>query len=62
MYLPSGQFTIEDDGVRMTDIKFQQDIDQKIRDILKNHKIPFIEIVGSPEERLAKVKKLFKKY
>ena len=62
VYLPSGQFTIEDDGVRMTDIKFQQDIDQKIRDILKNHKIPFIEIVGSPEERLAKVKKLFKNY
>ena len=62
LYLPSGQFAIEDDGVRSTDIKFQQTIDQRIRDILKKHKIPFVEIVGSPEERLVKVKNLFKNY
>jgi nicotinamide riboside kinase len=62
LYLPSGEFAIEDDGIRMTDIKFQQDIDQKIRNILEKHKIPFIKIVGSPEERLAKIKKLVKNY
>ncbi|MCX6751767.1 MAG: ATP-binding protein [Candidatus Nomurabacteria bacterium] len=61
LYLPSGEFSIEDDGVRTTDIKFQQDIDQRIRDILEKHEIPFIKIVGTPEERLAKVKNLFLK-
>jgi len=58
LYLPSGQFAIEDDGVRTTDVKFQQAIDKRVRDILEKHKIPFIKIVGSPEERLAKVKDL----
>lgn len=62
LYLPSGQFAIEDDGVRTTDIEFQQAVDRRIRDVLEKHKIPFIEIIGSPEERLAKVKKLFKNY
>jgi nicotinamide riboside kinase len=62
LYLPSGQFPIEDDGLRTTDIKFQRAIDKKIRDILKKHKIPFIKIIGSPEERLAKVKNLIKDY
>ena len=58
LYLPSGQFTIEDDGLRSTDIEFQQAVDERIRDILEKYKIPFVEIVGSPEERLAKVKNL----
>ena len=58
LYLPSGQFAIEDDGVRTTDIKFQQAIDERIRDILEKHKIPFVKIVGSPEERLVRVKNL----
>ena len=61
LYLPSGQFAIEDDGLRSTDLKFQQAINKRIRDVLEKHKIPFIEIVGSPEERLAKVKNLIKK-
>ena len=58
LYLPSGEFAIKDDGLRTTDIKFQQDIDEKVRYILEEHKIPFIEIVGTPDERLAKVKNL----
>jgi nicotinamide riboside kinase len=62
LYLPGGQFPIEDDGVRTTDIKFQRTIDKRIRDILKKHKIPFIKIIGSPKERLAKVKNLIKDY
>ncbi len=62
LYLPSGQFAIEDDGVRITDIKFQQAVDRQIRDVLEKHKIPFIKIVGSPKERLTKVKNLFKNY
>jgi nicotinamide riboside kinase len=58
IYLPSGEFPIEDDGLRTTDIEFQKDIDSKIRDILEKNKIKFIKIVGSPKERLDKVKEL----
>ncbi len=58
LYLPGGQFAIEDDGVRTTDIKFQQEIDRKVKDILEAHQISFIEIVGTPIERLDKVKNL----
>lgn len=60
LYLPSGEFAIEDDGIRITDSEFQQAIDNRIKDILEKHKIPFIKIVGSPKERLSQVKKLFK--
>ena len=62
LYLPSGEFPIEDDGVRITDIKFQQDVDRRIRDVLEKHKVPFIEVVGTPQERLARVKNLLKDY
>ena len=62
LYLPSGEFAIEDDGLRLTDIKFQRDIDKRITDILEKHKISFVRIVGSPKERLAKVKNLFQNY
>ena len=58
LYLPCGEFAIIDDGVRSTDALLQQSLDKQIKDILVSHKIPFIKIVGSPEERLAKVKKL----
>jgi len=58
LYLPSGQFAIEDDGVRTTDMKFQQAVDERIRDVIEAYKIPFVRIVGSPPERLAKVKNL----
>ena len=58
VYLPSGEFAIEDDGLRTTDLKFQKDIDNQIKDILDKNKIKFIKIVGAPEERLEEVKKL----
>lgn len=62
LYLPSGEFEIEDDGVRTTDKNFQQAIDKLVRDILEKHKIPHVKIIGSPEERLEKVKSLFRKF
>jgi len=61
IYLPSGEFAIEYDGLRTTDIKFQKDIDNQIRDILEKYKIQFIKIIGSPKERLVKVKKILNK-
>ncbi len=60
IYLPSGEFAIEEDGVRTTDLKFQKEIDNQILNILEKYKIPFIKIVGSPKERLEKVSKLLK--
>ena len=62
IYLPSGQFAIEDDGLRTTDIKFQREIDARIKSILEKYKTPFIEITGSPDERLARVEDLLKHY
>jgi nicotinamide riboside kinase len=62
LYLPAGEFAIEDDGVRTTDIKFQEAIDKRIKNILKEHKIEFITVVGTPAERLSKVKDLLKHY
>ncbi|MEI8270310.1 MAG: ATP-binding protein [bacterium] len=58
IYLPSGEFVIEDDGIRTTDIKFQKDIDSQIRDILEKHKIQFVKIIGTPKERLEKVREI----
>ena len=58
IYLPSGEFEIEDDGIRTTDIKFQKDIDDQIKGILEKHKVKFVKIVGSPKERLEEVKKI----
>ncbi|OGI95636.1 hypothetical protein A2917_03745 [Candidatus Nomurabacteria bacterium RIFCSPLOWO2_01_FULL_42_17] len=62
LYLPSGEFAIVDDGVRATDMKFQEAIDERIRDVIETHKIPFVKIVGSPFERLARVKNLLHKF
>jgi len=61
LYLPSGEFAIAPDGVRTTDVNFQHAIDKQVRDILEKHKIPFVKIVGSPLERLERVKDLLKK-
>jgi len=60
LYLPSGEFAIEDDGLRATDVKFQKAIDERIKGILEKYKIPFVRIVGTPPERLAKVKSLLR--
>jgi hypothetical protein len=38
LYLPSGEFGIEDDGVRTTDVKFQLAIDERVREILEKYK------------------------
>lgn len=58
IYLPSGEFAIEDDGVRETNLKFQKDIDSYIVNILNEHEIKYLKITGTREERLEKVKKI----
>lgn len=58
--LPSGQFPIEADGVRFVNQEFQEQIDKRVRYILEKTGAKFVEITGSPEERLNKVKELIK--
>ena len=54
IYLPSGEFPIEDDGVRSTDPKFQKDIDSIIIRLLKDFEIKYTTITGDREERYRK--------
>lgn len=55
IYLPPKQFPIENDGVRNGDEEFQLAIDREIMKVLNYYRLPFVEIVGTPEERLKKV-------
>lgn len=50
-YLPP-EFPIEDDGVRSTDVVFQKQIDQKIKDILSTGSFKWYTLSGSRQKRL----------
>lgn len=54
IYLPAGEFPIEDDGIRSTDLKFQLAIDELILEILKEFNVNFLKVTGTPEERYRK--------
>ncbi len=58
IYLPCGEFPIEDDGFRSTDPIFQLKIDEYILRVMKKARIDFHRIVGTPEERFQKAKKI----
>lgn len=62
IYLPAGEFDIEDDGVRLVDKRFQRGIDILIQEILKKRRIKHYKITGNPKERLVKVQELVKQY
>ena len=52
---------MEDNGVRETDLKYRETIDNIIQLILyrSNHRIKhFVEISGTNEERIAKIKEI----
>lgn len=51
IYLPSGEFPIEDDGVRSIDPKFQEGIDKLILEILNDFGVSYTKIAGSREKR-----------
>jgi len=55
IYVPAGEFPIEDDGVRSTDPKFQKEIDRLVVDILNEFGVSYIKISGNREERIGKV-------
>lgn len=56
IYLPTGEFPIEDDGFRSTDPVFQEAIDREIVRIMHEMGIEYYKIVGTREERLEKAK------
>jgi len=62
IYLPAGEFPIENDGLRMTDPKFQMDIDQYIRDIFFEMNIPFYTLRGDRENRFQEAIKIIEKH
>ena len=55
------EFSIEDDGIRSTDIKFQKQVDKQIIKILKTKFFPnWYKISGTPKERVSKILKIIK--
>ena len=60
IYLPTGEFPIEDNGIRSLDPVFQQEIDRVILEIMKENNIPYHRISGSKEERYEQILKLIK--
>ena len=51
LYLPTGEFPIENNYIRSTDEKFQKVIDEIVKDILTEYQIPFYTIRGDVETR-----------
>lgn len=60
IYLPTGEFPIEDDGVRSTDPKFQEAIDKLILKILNNFGVSYTKITGNKDERYNQAVELIK--
>ena len=60
IYLPAGEFPIEDDGVRSTDPEFQKGVDKLILEILNDFGISYVKITGNKEERYNQARELIK--
>ncbi|MFH1744839.1 MAG: ATP-binding protein [bacterium] len=61
IYLPTGEFPIEDNGMRSTDPKFQKDIDDVILDLLMELNIPYYRISGDKKTRSREVRNILDK-
>jgi nicotinamide riboside kinase len=58
IYLPVGEFPIEDDGLRSLDPKFQKDIDELLLKVMGEMNIPYHVVSGKRDERTAKARKI----
>lgn len=56
-YIPI-EFPLKSDGVRSTDDKFRKRINNIIKHILDNHKIPYITLSGNVNDRIDKIKEI----
>jgi GTPase SAR1 family protein len=54
-YIPI-EFEIEDDGLRYTDVIFQKQIDSEIFRFIEKYNLDIINLSGSVDERLSKLK------
>lgn len=61
LYLPTGEFPLENNYIRSTDEKFQKVIDRIVMDILTEHQIPFYTIRGDVETRFNIAKEIVDK-
>ena len=55
MYCPLLQAEPEDDGFRIPDRVYQQEIDLLIRTLLVGWELPFVRVEGTTEERVEQV-------
>ncbi len=60
IYLPTGEFPIEDDGVRRTDQDFQNKVDKLVLEILDEFGVKYVKITGNKKERLDQAVELIK--
>ena len=54
------EFSLEDDGVRSTNLKFRDDIVDLFDHYIKEYKIPVTKLTGTVEQRLNKIKETIK--
>lgn len=60
IYCPTGEFPIENDGVREVSESYQRRLDAMITTILTEFQIPHIKVSGSVESRLEQIKRIIK--
>ncbi len=61
IYLPTGEFPIEDNSLRLMDTNFQKDIDTEILKIMNEMDVSYYTITGSKDERFNAVKEIIDK-
>ena len=54
------EFSLEDDGVRSTNLKFRDDIVDLFDHYIKEYKIPVTKLTGTVKQRLNKIKETIK--
>ena len=54
------EFSLEDDGIRSTNLKFRDDIVDLFDHYIKEYKIPVTKLTGTVEQRLNKIKETIK--
>ena len=54
------EFSLEDDGIRSTNLQFRDDIVDLFDHYIKEYKIPVIKLTGTVEQRLNKIKETIK--
>lgn len=62
LYLPTGEFPLENDGLRSLDLDFQKNIDNEVLKVMKDYDIKYHRVKGDKEERFNKAKRIINKH